>query len=131
MHDPYTGTKRKPLTSKQKLQLFVKKGGKCCLCGQKINNVHEAWDEHLVPLIDGGGNEIENRDVAHDKCARQKTAAEAGSRAKLRGAAARHFGAHTPKTKPMPGGRKSPWKRKMDGSWVRRHPERGDPSETP
>jgi len=131
MNDIYTGTPRKPLTSKQKLQLFLKKGGVCCLCGQKIASVNEAWDEHLVPLIDGGGNETTNRDIAHDKCARRKTAAEASSRAKLRRAAERHHGARTPKTRPMPGGRKSPWKKTMSGEWVRRHPGRDDPDEAP
>lgn len=119
--DIYTGTKRKPLTPKQKLKLFVDKGGVCCLCGGKIDSVRDAWDEHVIPLIDGGGNEIENRDVAHAKCAQGKTSKEASSRSRLRKAGQRHFGAKKKaKGAPMPGTKASGWKKKMDGSWVKR-----------
>lgn len=77
------------------------------------------WDEHLVPLADGGTNNLENRDIAHKKCATVKTQREAVSRGKLRRAAQKHYGAKT-SVNPMPGSRRSKWKRKMDGSVIRR-----------
>lgn len=77
------------------------------------------WDEHLVPLADGGSNDLSNRDIAHRKCAQLKTQREAVSRGKLRRAAEKHLGAKT-SNNPMPGSRRSQWKRKMDGSVVRR-----------
>lgn len=118
-HNPFAVEARKPLTPKQKLQMFLRHGGVCCICGGKIDSVRDAWDEHQNPLWLAGDNSAENRAPAHEKCARQKTSTEATQRAKGRRVAAKHFGAKQVK-RPMPGSRKSPWKRHMDGSVSRR-----------
>ena len=119
VHDPYAVEPRKPLTAKQKLQMFVKSKGVCCICGGQINGVKETWDEHVNPLWLAGDNSAPNRAPAHAKCARAKTAAEATERASIRRKAEKHFGAHR-SANPMPCGRKSKWKKKMDGSVVPR-----------
>lgn len=98
MHDPYRVDPRKPLTPKQKLEMFIAAGGVCCICGGKINGVREAWDEHVNPLWLSGDNSAPNRAPAHEKCARMKTAGEATTRAKIRQTAERHFGAKKPKS---------------------------------
>jgi hypothetical protein len=118
-HDPYAVTPRKTLTAKQKLKLFVDHGGICCVCGGKIDGVHEAWDEHINPLWRGGTNDTDNRGVAHAKCARAKTSHEAGEKARGEKAAERHFGSKNTRT-PMPGSRASKFKRKMNGTTVLR-----------
>jgi len=64
-------TPRKPLTPTQRLALFEREHGKCCICGLKI--VGSFIDEHKRALGLGGGNEPENRGVAHPKCAAIKT----------------------------------------------------------
>lgn len=120
IHDPYSVHPRKALTPQQKLKLFIAEGGMCCVCGQKIDGVKQAWDEHIKPLWLDGTNAPENRGVAHAKCARQKTDAEATIRSKVRAVAEKHMGARTTKTRPMPCGRKSPFKRKVNGEIVRR-----------
>jgi len=118
VHDPFAVEKRKPLTPKQRMQLFVDRGGVCCECGGKIH-VGERWiDEHIDPLSRTGTNALENRGIAHEKCARKKTSQEATERAKIRSVATKHFGAKKKST--MPGSRDSKWKRKMDGTVVRR-----------
>lgn len=120
-HDPYRVEKRKPLTDKQRLQLFIEHDGMCCICGGKIK-VGEAWiDEHIRPLWLDGTNEIEtNRAPAHIKCASKKTHEdEAPQRAKVRRVAQKHFGARRSKT-PMPGSKASGWKKKMNGTVERR-----------
>ena len=119
-HNPYYVEPRKPLTPKQKLEMFIRYGGICCICGGKIDGVREAWDEHVNPLWLSGDNSAENRAPAHDKCARRKSAKEASDRAKGRRVAEKHFGAHRPKGRPLPGSRKSGWKHRMDGTWERR-----------
>lgn len=119
MHDPYRVEPRKRLTDKQRLEMFVRHDGRCCICGGKIDGVHEMWDEHVNPLWLNGDNSAENRAPAHVRCARTKTAAEATKRAKGRDVAERHFGAKRSK-RPMPFGRRSGKKRKMDGSIVDR-----------
>lgn len=133
VHDPYAVTKRKPLTNKQRLQLLIANEGKCCICGQQIVGFRERWDdydleqipfidEHLKPLWCNGTNDFSNRGPAHEKCAREKTSKEATERSQGRKAAEFHFGAKRPK-KIMPGSRRSPWKQKADGTWVRRWPK--------
>lgn len=64
-------TKRKPLTPTQRLKLFEREKGLCCICGLKI--VGRFVDEHKRALALGGGNEMTNRGVAHPKCAAAKT----------------------------------------------------------
>jgi hypothetical protein len=97
-HNPYAVEIRKPLTAKQKLQMFVEAGGICCVCGFKIDGVKEAWDEHINPLWLNGDNSAPNRAPAHEKCARAKTSGEAEVRAKIRNTAEKHFGAKKPKS---------------------------------
>jgi 5-methylcytosine-specific restriction endonuclease McrA len=119
LHDPYSVEPRKPLTSKQRLKLFLERNGICCICGHKIETLKPWIDEHIIPLWLGGSNDLSNRGVAHERCARVKTAKEATERASIRKKAERHFGAHTSKH-PMPCGRKSKWKKKMNGEVVPR-----------
>ena len=123
-HDPYHVGKRKPLSAKQRTQLFVEHGGRCCVCQMKIKP-GESWiDEHIKPLWlaqEGEDhNAWSNRAPAHVSCARDKTAKEAKTRAKGRRVAEKHVSGRVAKGKPMPGSRASKWKRKMDGSVVRR-----------
>lgn len=119
VHNPYAVEPRKPLTAKQKLQMFVAAGGRCCICGGKIDGVREAWDEHVNPLWLDGDNTAPNRAPSHEKCARAKTAGEAATRAKVRTTAEKHFGAKR-SSNPMPGGRNSKWKKTMSGKVVPR-----------
>lgn len=120
-HNPYAVEPREPLTPKQKLQMFIKADGICCICGCKINGVKEAWDEHVNPLWLNGDNSAPNRAPAHEKCARAKTSGEAEVRSKLRNTAEKHFGAKKKaKGRPMPGTKASGMKHRMDGSWEKR-----------
>lgn len=120
MHDPYAVEKRKPLTQKQRVALFVSHDGKCCICGGKIA-VGERWiDEHVAPLWRDGDNSTDNRAPAHEGCARKKTASEAKERAKSRRVAAKHIGAHVKKGPPMPGSKRSKWRKRMNGNVERR-----------
>ena len=119
-HDPYAVEPRKPLTEKQKLQMFIEHHGICCVCGHKINGVNEAWDEHWDPLWLQGDNRWQNRRPAHEKCAREKSGKEAKTRAKIRSVAQKHFGSKKPRPRPIPGSKASGWKHKMSGEWERR-----------
>ena len=115
-HDPYYVEDRKPLTSKQRMELFVAHAGTCCICGGKIH-VNEPWiDEHRSPLWRAGTNDLPNRGPAHVICAKVKTAGEAKERAKGRRIAEKHFGARVPKGRPMAGSKRSKFKKHIDGS---------------
>jgi 5-methylcytosine-specific restriction endonuclease McrA len=119
MHDPYSVTPRKKLTPKQRLQLFLEHSGRCFLCRQPIQVGQSYTIEHVLPLALGGSNEWENLAPVHNSCASEKTRKEATERAKGRRIAEKHFGSRQSK-RPMPGSKASKYKRKMDGTVVRR-----------
>ena len=92
--DVYTPTKRKNMTAKRRLKVFLESEGRCCLCGATIDGVREKWIvEHLTPLADGGLDEEANMAPAHEKCAKSKTSGEAKTRKRHRRASQNHFGA--------------------------------------
>jgi 5-methylcytosine-specific restriction protein A len=118
--NPYSVTPRKPLTDKQRLEMFLAHKGKCCICGNQIDGVRERWiDEHELALCFDGSNDLTNRGPAHEACAKTKTAKEATTRAKGRRFSEFHLGAKRSKS-PMPCGRRSKWKKKMNGEVVER-----------
>jgi hypothetical protein len=118
---------RNKLTRKQIVALFMAQDGKCILCNQALQvKGHmpiEFIDEHIQPLWRLGSNELQNRGLACKPCAGEKTAVEAGERAKGLNVRDKHIGARKPKGRPMLGSKASRWKRTMSGECVRRNPE--------
>ena len=104
-----------------RLSLFLKKKGICSACSLKIE-AGKAWDiDHILPLALGGANEPKNLQILCKPCHQSKTSQSDIPRiAKTKRLKARHLGARSPSNRPIPGSRRSPWKRKMDGSVVRR-----------
>ena len=82
----------------------------------------KAWDiDHIAPLALGGTNELKNLQILCKPCHRSKTSQSDIPRiAKTKRLKARHLGARSPSSRPIPGSRRSSWKRKLDGSVVRR-----------
>ena len=95
--------------------------GLCAACSQKIE-AGKAWDiDHILPLALGGTNEPNNLQILCRPCHGAKTNQSDIPRiAKTKRLKARHLGARAPSIRPIPGSRRSTWKRKMDGSVVRR-----------
>ena len=104
-----------------RLNLFLKRKGLCSDCSLKID-AGKAWDiDHVLPLALGGTNEPKNLQILCKPCHRSKTTkADIPAIAKTKRLKARHLGARSPSTRPIPGSKRSPWKHKMDGSVVRR-----------
>lgn len=112
--------KRSKLSKKQRLSVFVKHEGRCYLC-EGIIRPGDTWEiEHILPVGLGGDNSEENLRPAHTKCHKPKTADDVRSMRKADRIRAKHFGAKI-KTGSIPGSKKSGWKRKMDGTVVRRN----------
>jgi len=114
--------KRVRITTKMRADIFLSKGGMCHLCNMKVVP-GEDWDvSHEIPLETGGKDDATNWFVAHRKCHRAHTSKiDIPLIAKVKRIHQKHVGATKSKT-PMPMGRNSKWKRKMDGTIVRREP---------
>lgn len=111
---------RKRLSTRDRLRIFEAQSGVCHLCEIKIQ-VGERWEvSHIIPLELGGEDTDGNRAPAHYKCHREHTAKnDAPAIAKSRRVRANHSGAKRSRN-PMPGGRDSPWRKKISGEVVRR-----------
>lgn len=118
-----TTTKRGRLSTRSKLSIWEREGGRCYLCGHKIRaNEGEGWVfEHVRALELGGADEPENIRLTCTPCATAKTKDDHSRAAKAKRQKARHLGLKESKS-PLPYGRQSPFKRKLDGTIVRRDP---------
>lgn len=112
--------KRVKITVKRRADIFLARGGTCHLCNMKVVP-GEDWDvSHDIPLEAGGKDDETNWFVAHRKCHRVHTSTvDMPLIAKVKRVHQRHIGAKQSRS-PMPGGRNSKWKKRMDGSVVRR-----------
>ena len=111
---------RRSIPAKERLSIFLRWNGGCHLCGGKITP-GEAWEiEHVIPLAQGGDDHGDNLRPAHTKCHRAKTVQDAGNTARAKRREAIHVGAKPPSRNPLPGGKRSKWKRKIGGGVVPR-----------
>lgn len=105
-------------TPKVKLQAWKASRGHCKMCGSYIAGKVPHYD-HIKPLSMGGTGDLANCQVLCTPCHCIKTGQEAPIRAKAVRAGRNNAGIPQ-KKKSMPGSRNSPWKRKMDGTVVKR-----------
>ena len=116
--------KRKPLTRRQFAQLYLAQNGACACCARKLGREGtqevEIIDEHLQPLWALGSNDLSNRELWCKECATVKTGEEATQRAKEHRVRDKFIGAWKPKGNPIPGSRRSAWKKTVDGRTIKR-----------
>ena len=114
---------RRHISTTERVRIFRDAGGRCHICAQPIT-VGDPWDvEHVIPLALGGADGGDNLAPAHVACHRSKTATDAGDTARAKRREAKHIGADAPSRAVIPGSKRSPWKRKLDGTLVRRNPD--------
>jgi len=113
--------KRQAFSTTFRLSLFLDRKGACHITIQ----AGQAWDiDHILPIALGGTNEPENLQILCRPCHRSKTNKSDIPRiAKTKHLKAKHLGARSSAHRPIPGSKSSPWKRKMDGSVVKRSPK--------
>ncbi|EDM70802.1 HNH nuclease [Roseobacter sp. AzwK-3b] len=111
---------RREFSNRTRFQAWERARGKCEECGVKLNVGDRREFDHRIPCGLGGDNSLENCVVLCAACHRDKTDTEDIPRiAKAKRVAAKHTGAFRPKST-IPGSKGSKWKRKMDGTVVRR-----------
>lgn len=106
-----------------RLRVWARCDGRCqCGCNRRIT-VGESWQvDHTVALINGGGNRESNLRIILTEHHKEKTAEDVATKSKVASIRAKHIGIKTTKH-PMPCGRSSKFKKRMDGKVVPRiHP---------
>lgn len=114
--------KRVSITAKMRADIFMRHDGVCHLCNMKVVPGQD-WDvSHEQPLEAGGRDDASNWLVAHRKCHRAHTSSvDMPLIAKVKRVRYRHLGIEKKKSS-FPGGKNSKWKKRMDGTVVRREP---------
>lgn len=103
-----------------RLRVFERHGGMCHLTGRKIFP-GDPWDlDHVQALCNGGENRESNLAPALREAHRKKTAEDVKVRAKADRVRKKHLGIKTTPKHIVPGSRASKWKRRLDGTVVRR-----------
>lgn len=103
-----------------KAAAFLRANGRCEDCTARLVPGKFQYDHDLADGL-GGLPTLENCTVRCTACHSVKTAKGDVPRiAKMKRVRDKHAGARTPSRTPLPGGKASPWKKKMNGEWVRR-----------
>jgi 5-methylcytosine-specific restriction endonuclease McrA len=111
--------KRRHWSTTVRERVLERFGGICQMC--KRSTDERGFDlDHHIPLAIGGEDVEDNLRPLCVPCHRLKTRGDVGDIAKAKRRHAAHIGARAPSRHPMPGGRASPWRKRMDGSVVRR-----------
>lgn len=114
-------TKRGRMTPRRALGIWEMRRGICIICGEPIDGARDDWFiEHPRALELGGSDDDRELGPAHWFHKAAKDAEDHSAAARAKRIKRRHLGIKTRKGPPMPGSRDSGWKRKMDGTLVRR-----------
>jgi 5-methylcytosine-specific restriction endonuclease McrA len=112
-------TTRQRISNRDRLKIWERDQGICHLCQGRIA-AGEPWQlEHKRALELGGEDAPENMAPAHIHCHKTKTKDDHQRTAKAKRVKLKHLGGWVSRT-PMACGRKSKWKKKLDGSVVPR-----------
>jgi 5-methylcytosine-specific restriction protein A len=110
---------RKEFSTKTKALAFQRANGRCEECGFRLTPGKFHYD-HAIPDGLTGGNDLDNCRCICVGCHSRKTPVDVSRIAKAKRVQARHIGARQSRN-PLPGGRRSPWRKKLDGTVVRRN----------
>ena len=103
-----------------RVRIFERHHGHCYLSGQKIN-AGDKWElEHIIALCNGGEHRENNLGPALAAAHKVKTKADVAEKSKVARVRRKHLGIRARKGRPLPGGRDSPFRKKISGEVVRR-----------
>jgi 5-methylcytosine-specific restriction enzyme A len=109
---------RKEFSTRTKELAWQRADSKCEGCGALLTTGKFHYD-HKTPDGLTGANDLSNCAVICLACHKHKTREDVGNIAKAKRRHARDIGANTSR-QPLPGGKRSKWKKKLDGTVVLR-----------
>lgn len=98
---------------------YERSGGKCESCGKYVD--HPEYD-HIIPCGFDGSNDLDNCQVLCTDCHKKKTREDVRAIAKSKRIRRKHYGIGRERKwrRIIPGSKESGWKKKADGTWVKR-----------
>ena len=111
-------TKRGNLSQRRKLAIWEREHGRCMECGVKLMTGGFIY-EHVRALELGGTDTDDNIRLTCKPCATTKTKIDHQTAGKAKRSKAKHLGLTSSKT-PLPAGKNSKWKKKLNGQVVLR-----------
>lgn len=103
-----------PVPPRVRLRVFDAKGGLCHKCRRKIMPGEEWTCEHVVAICNLGPNRESNLDLTCCNCLPEKNAQDVAEKSAVATTRKKFLGIAR-KSSPMPGSRKSRWKKHMNG----------------
>ncbi len=104
-----------------KARIREKQDGKCACCGVKLGMAGEGIEfDHITALINGGENRESNIQALRSRCHKVKTRKDVAEKSRVNRKQNKHFGFKPESRTPLPGGRKSKFKKKITGEFVER-----------
>lgn len=113
-----------PIPPRVKARVCLEQDGRCAVCAAKFGPKVPPEFDHRIALVNGGENAEDNIQALCPLCHGTKSRRDVAQKAKDARVRQKHLGIKTARS-PLPGGRKSAWKRKLDGTWVRRDTQKG------
>lgn len=103
-----------------RIRVFERFDGRCYLTGRKIMP-GDRWElDHIVALANGGSHDEANLAPALASAHKEKTKADVKTKSKVARIKAKHIGADRKKGRPIPGSKRSGWKKPMNKPAERR-----------
>lgn len=103
-----------------RLRVIERQDTRCAHCGRKLGVAGERIDiDHITALANGGEHAETNLQALCAPCHKLKTGADVAEKAKVDRVRKKHLGLTRPKAT-LAGSKASKWKRKLDGTTVRR-----------
>src|ERR1700675_1296832 len=108
-----------PVPPRVRMRVFERFNGRCHKCTRSIRP-GEPWTcEHLSALINAGQNREGNLGITCCNCLPLKNAADVAEKSQIYRKKSKHLGLRK-SSRPVPGSRNTPWKKKMSGEVVKR-----------
>ena len=108
------------IPNRVRLRVFERFGGICQETGRRIGPADQ-WDcDHKTALCNGGEHRESNLRPVLRAAHRKKTAKDVAQKAKDRRVRSKHLGIKPRTANALPGSKGSKWKRRVDGTVIRR-----------
>lgn len=106
------------IPARVKIRVFDRYKGCCATCTRPIRGSLRPEYDHIIALINGGENRESNFQLLCDTCHGEKSRSDVKIKSKIARVRKRHLGIRKPSR--FPGSRDSKFKKKMDGTVVKR-----------